>query len=96
MAIQIVRWVISSTDLGIIQHLLKNQLEVVVFSDSIFSNNHYQYTQLGFLILLIDETKRTNIVHFSSYKSKRVVPSVPVGELYLLWRRFRRRTYSTA
>lgn len=40
------------------------------------------HSQLGFLVLLCDATDKTNILHFASYKSKRVVRSVIGGKCH--------------
>lgn len=68
---------------GLIQHRLnKSHLKIKVFSDSSFANTPSSHSQLGYLILLCDNTNRCNVIHFSSYKSRRVVRSVMGAELY--------------
>jgi hypothetical protein len=39
-------------------------------------------TQLGYLVVLADETDACNVVHYTSYQSRRVVRSVLAGELH--------------
>lgn len=68
---------------GIRQHHLdKDTLSMKVFSDSPFANTPELKSQLGYLILLCDESGKCNILHFASYKSKRIVRSVMGGEAY--------------
>lgn len=49
---------------------------MVVYTKSSFSNNSDSSTQLVYLFNLTYRYNRTNIVHFDSYKSKRIVRSV--------------------
>lgn len=68
---------------GLIQHNLDlSTMRMVIFCDSSFANNFDSSTQLGFVILLTDRTRRVNWLHYSSYKSKRIVRSVLGGETY--------------
>lgn len=56
-------------DRGILQHKLEIcSLELVVYTESSFANLPKGATQLGFIILLVDETKRDNVIWSSSYK----------------------------
>ena len=57
-------------------------LTVVAFADSSFANNLDLSSQLGVMILLTDSSGKANIMHFNSYKSKRIVRSVLGGETY--------------
>lgn len=52
------------------------------FTDSSFANNRDLSTKMGFIIMLEDDTGRANVLHYSSYKSKRVVRSVLECEIY--------------
>lgn len=53
-----------------------------VYSDASFADNEDLSTQLGFLVLLCDGMDRSNILHYSSHKSRRVVRSVMGEETY--------------
>lgn len=64
--------------------LQDRSLTVVVFSDAFFVNNADSYTQTGFAIFLRDQTTFANCMHFASHKVKRVVQSVPSGNLCAL------------
>lgn len=70
----------SSGEWVLMQHCLDmSGLRLVVYSVSSFPNNYDSLTQLGFIIFLTDHTGRANCLHFSSYKSKRIVRSVLGG-----------------
>ena len=58
-----------------------DELCIKGFADSSFANNLDNTSQIGFIILLCDKTK-CHILHYASKKSKRVVRSVLVGEVY--------------
>lgn len=69
--------------LGLIVHKLdKISLRIIVHVDASFANLPDYNTQLGFVILLSDKTKRVNWLHYSLYKFKRVVSSVLGGEAH--------------
>jgi hypothetical protein len=59
-----------------------NTLQLVAFTDASFANNKDLSSQIGYVIVLTDATKRANIVHWSSVKCKRVTRSVLASELY--------------
>ena len=65
-----------------IRPLDPNTLRIVAFSDSSYANNSDQSSQLGYLCVLADATDACNIIHYTSYKSRRVVRSVLAGELH--------------
>lgn len=68
---------------GLLQQKLdKESLCMKVFTDSSFANTPSLHSQLGFIVLLCDASGRANIIHYCSYKSKRVVRSVMGGECY--------------
>lgn len=80
----IVKRVKADEKRGIIQHRLdKKKLRLIAFTDSSFANNYNCSTQLGFFLVLTDDTNRANILHYSSYKSKRIVRAVLGGETYV-------------
>jgi len=57
-------------------------LQLLVFIDALFANNKDLSSQIGYVIVLANATKRANIVHWSSTKCKRVTRSVLASELY--------------
>jgi hypothetical protein len=66
-----------------------NICKLFVFANGSFANNKNLSSQLGFLILLINEMRESsffelvsNIVHWSSIKCKRVTRSVLASEIY--------------
>lgn len=62
--------------------LEKNSLRLVVYVDSSFQNNKDYTTQLRYIVLLAEDIRRENWLHFCSYKSKRFVRSVLGAEIY--------------
>lgn len=69
--------------LGLIVHKLNlDTLNILVHADASFANLHDLRTQLGFVILLTDHTKRVNWLQYRSYKCKRIVRSVLSGETH--------------
>ena len=68
---------------GILQQKLDiNSLKIIVYTDAAFSTNADHTSQLGYLIMLSDDSKKCNILHYSSSKSKRVARSVLGSEIY--------------
>lgn len=57
-------------------------LHLRVYSDSSFANNADQSSQLGYIVLLCDDSGRAHVLSFTSRKSLRVVRSVLAGEVY--------------
>ena len=55
---------------------------MVAFADSSFAKKLDLSSQLGVMIVLSDSSGRANLMHYNSYKSKRVVRSVRGGEMY--------------
>jgi Reverse transcriptase (RNA-dependent DNA polymerase) len=75
--------VVKTPDAGIRQQKLDiSSLRLVAYSDSSFANNGDLTSQLGYMVCLVDKYKRCNIIHYSSYKSKRVTRSVLGGEIH--------------
>lgn len=58
--------------------------EIHVFTDASFANNKDLSSQLGYVILIVDETGNCSILSWSSTKCKRVTRSVLAAELYAL------------
>lgn len=70
---------------GIRQQILdRSSLSLPVFTDSSFANTPNLRSELDFIVLLCDATGSRNIIHFSSYKSKRVSRSVMGAEVLAL------------
>jgi hypothetical protein len=59
-----------------------NSLQLLVFTDASFANNKDLSSQIGYVIVLTDATRKANILHWSSVKCKRVTRSVLASELY--------------
>jgi hypothetical protein len=62
---------------------------LMVFVDSSFANNKDLSSQLGFILMLVNESTNTNtfiicgnVIHYSSTKCKRVTRSVLASEIY--------------
>jgi len=76
-------WQIENADRGLkFVKLDQKTLQLLVFTDASFANNKDLSSQIGYVIILTDATKRANIVHWSSVKCKRVTRSVLASELY--------------
>lgn len=58
-----------------------NSLRIKIFSDSYFANAE-QKTQLGYIVLLCDGTRRANVLHYASYKSKRILKLAMGGGVF--------------
>lgn len=66
----------------IINKLNLEQLRIIAYSDALFTNNEDLKSQLVFVILLTDETKRVNWSHYRSYRCERAVRSVLASETH--------------
>jgi len=60
-----------------------SNLQLLVFTDASFANNKDLSSQIGYVIVLAD-SKKANILHWSSIKCKRVTRSVLASELYAM------------
>ena len=65
------------------------QAKLFIFVNSSFVNNKDFSSQISYLIIFINETKRTNkfvikgnLIHYSSTKNKRVTKSVLASKIY--------------
>lgn len=58
-------------------------LRLIVFTDASFANNKDMTSQIGYVICRCDAEK-TNVIHWSSTKCKRVTRSVLASELYAM------------
>lgn len=80
---KIVKYAHKNTSRGLLQQKLDlDSLHLRVYTDGSFADNPDLSTQLGCLILLCDKYGKCNVLHFSSYKSRRVVRSVLGSETY--------------
>ena len=52
--------------------------------DSLFANNKDYSSQIGYVIVLIDNNNNCNIIYWSSIKYKRVMRSIIALELYIM------------
>lgn len=78
-------WQIKNIDRGIkFVKLDLASIKIVVFTDSAFANNSDYSSQIGYVIVLADDSKNANILHWSSTKCRRVTRSVLASELYAL------------
>ena len=67
-------------------------MKIYAFVDASFANNKDLLSQIGYVIVLGNETKtdettvslHSNILHWSSTKCKRVTRSVLTSELYVI------------
>lgn len=62
----------------------KDTFSMFDYFDSPFANNGDTMVQLGYPGILIDKLDSCNILHYSSYKARRVNHPVLGGELYAL------------
>lgn len=72
-----------SPKLSLIFHKLDAKLlRIIVHADESFTNFPDHKTHLGFVILLLDDTRMVNWLHYRSETCKRVVRSVLAGETH--------------
>ena len=62
-------------------HLNREPIRVVGFSDASFANNHDLSSQLGYIIMLVDDTGTMAPIHFKSYKARRIARSAMAAEV---------------
>ncbi|CDF38174.1 unnamed protein product [Chondrus crispus] len=55
-------------------------LRLVVYANSSFNNREESRSQLGFIIVLADKSEKCAVLHYASYKSRRVARSSMGGE----------------
>lgn len=88
----VIEWQMNNQDRGI-QYipLILSSAKVYVFVDGSFANNKDLSSQIGFEIIVANETAGNeeftingNIIHWSSTKSKRVTRSVLASEIYAM------------
>jgi hypothetical protein len=59
-------------------------LQLLVFTDSSFTNNKDLLLQIGYVLVLVDSLNKTNIVYWSLVKCKRITRSVLASKLYTI------------
>ncbi len=57
-------------------------IHIVGYADAAFANNSDMSSQLGFIVLLKDKYDNASIIHYGSWKCKRVTRSVLGAEVY--------------
>ncbi|KAF1934523.1 hypothetical protein EJ02DRAFT_203408, partial [Clathrospora elynae] len=86
------RWQMENLDRGLcyVPVNMDDDAKLMVFVDGSFANNSDLSSQLGFILMLVNEstnaestfTIRGNVIHYSSTKCKRVTRSVLASEIY--------------
>ncbi|KAF1934674.1 hypothetical protein EJ02DRAFT_439721 [Clathrospora elynae] len=86
------RWQMENLDRGLcyVPVNLVDDAKLMIFVDGSFANNSNHSSQLGFILMLVNEstnadstfTIRGNVIHYSSTKCKRVTQSVLASEIY--------------
>jgi len=66
----------------VMRQLDKDSLHIRAYADASFATNYDQTSQLGYIIALCDKFDNASILHFQSYKSRRVARSVLGAETY--------------
>lgn len=79
------QWQIDHSDRGLrFVQLDTATMKLMIFTDASFANNINFTSQIGHVIVLADATNKSNIIHWSSIKCKRVTRSVLASELYAM------------
>ena len=82
---KIFKWCHETSDIGLnFVRLNLKQLKLMLFTDASFANADRLKSQLGFVVVLSDETGKANILHYGSTKCKQVARSVMAAELHAL------------
>jgi hypothetical protein len=55
---------------------------LIVFTNILFINNRDLFSQIGYILVLVNRTRYTNIIYWFSIKYKRVIRSILASELY--------------
>jgi hypothetical protein len=85
-------WQMQNMDRGITYVPINlDDAKIFVFADASFANNKDLSSQIGYVIIIGEETRtetgfklRGNLIHWSSTKSKRVTRSVLASEIYAM------------
>jgi hypothetical protein len=71
----------ASVGLSFVALDLSRPLRLVVFSDAGFNSNADHTSQIGYIIVLVDQTNKANVIANTSKKCRRVTRSVFASEL---------------
>jgi hypothetical protein len=61
-----------------------DQLKLMIFTDAAFVNTSDLHSQIDYVVCLIDDDHRANVIHWLFIKCKRVIRSVLATELYAM------------
>lgn len=73
----------SDTGLNFVR-LDLTSVRIAMFTDSSFANADNYKSQLGFVLLLVDDSNNCNLIHYGSTRCKRVTRSVMAAEIHAL------------
>lgn len=74
---------ITKPERGLICRPLKvNTVHMKIYVDVSLASNEDHSFQIGFLILLSDDTNKCHVLHYASDTSRRVVDSIMSGEIF--------------
>lgn len=59
-------------------------VKLVVFTDASYANNRDMSSQIGYVIVMMDDNDNANLVHWTSIKCNRITRSVLAAELYAM------------
>lgn len=62
--------------------LKKSSVKLGVFADASFASNPDLSSQIWYIVELTDDTGKSNVIHYSCVKSKRVTRSLLASELF--------------
>ena len=83
-----IQWQLKNADRGLrFVKLDTISLKLIVFIDVVFANNSDYISQIGFVICLSDGSK-TNFIHWSSTKCKKVTRNVLTAKFFAMTQRF--------
>jgi hypothetical protein len=57
---------------------------LLIFTDSLFTNNKDLLSQIGYILVLTDSLNKANIVYWSLVKCKRITRSILASKLYTI------------
>lgn len=78
-----IRVILKSTDVGLrFSRLNLDELHIRAYADASYATNDDLSSQLGYIVLLCDNSNACHVLDYASKKSKRVVRSIMGGEVY--------------
>ncbi len=78
-----VHYLLESRELSLRMHKLDGKtLHIRAYADASFATNNNMTPQLGYIVLLCDNLENACVLHYASYKSRRVARSVLGAENY--------------